>query len=101
MNLVSYKGGGSTLVPIIYFAGTPEWVTGPPRRSAMFEQSAEFILSYNVNWRAFTVKKSRFLDPGHELTCQLLVKEHLGYDITPRGSWVNEADETMFMLQFG
>ena len=100
MNLVAYKGPPE-FVPIIYFAGTPDYVTDTPRRSAFFEAQAEFILSYNVLWRAFTVKKSRFLDPSHELTCQALVKEHLGYDITPRGSWVNEADESLFLLQFG
>ncbi len=100
MNLIAYRGP-TTLTSHIYFAYLPDDATGPPRRSAMFEQQAEFVLAYNVNWRAFTVKKSRFLDPGHELTCQLLVKKHLGYDITPRGSWVNAADESLFLLQFG
>jgi hypothetical protein len=66
----------------------------------MIEQQAEFILEYDMKYYRFKVKKSRYLDPLHELTCMHLVKQHLGFDVTARGEWCWDADETHFLLKY-
>lgn len=63
--------------------------------------SADFVVVYDLTRRRFVVKKDRGGDPNALNSCQKIVRNQLGIEVTRDGEWIDPADETMFLLKYG